>query len=173
MRRTTASAAPATRRTEIRPPAVPLVTIDPYFSIWSCADKLTDEHTKHWTGAQHPLVGMLRVDGRCLRFLGHVHGVEAMEQQSVEVLPTRTIYVFLTRGVELTLTFTTPALPDDLDTYSWPLSYVSEPADRWWRPRRGLPPTDGADSVWRLWPSISSRSAKPTWSRCAWATRAC
>ncbi|MBA3685074.1 MAG: DUF4965 domain-containing protein [Planctomycetes bacterium] len=128
MRRTTTSAtsaAPATRRTAIRPPAVPLVTIDPYFSIWSCADKLTDEHTKHWTGAQHPLVGLLRVDGRCLRFLGHVHGVEAMDQLSVEVLPTRTVYVFRARGVELTLTFTTPALPDDLDTYSWPLSYVS------------------------------------------------
>ena len=46
-----------------RPPAVPLVTHDPYFSIWSPADRLTVAWPVHWTGATHSLASMIRVDG--------------------------------------------------------------------------------------------------------------
>ena len=41
------------------------------------------------------------------------------------VLPTRTIYEFIGGGVALRLTFMTPALPDDLDVLSRPVTYVT------------------------------------------------
>src|SRR5438094_4946289 len=54
----------------LRPPAVPLVTSDPYFSIWSFSDRLTDAATRHWTGAEQRLESMVRIDGEAYRLLG-------------------------------------------------------------------------------------------------------
>ena len=53
-----------------RAPAYPLITIDPYISAWSHTDKLYEDDVSHWTGTEHPLVGVLRVDGKCYRFMG-------------------------------------------------------------------------------------------------------
>lgn len=51
-------------------PAYPLVTHDPYFSIWSFSDKLNESTTRHWTGADHSLLGFISVDGKLYKFLG-------------------------------------------------------------------------------------------------------
>src|SRR5438874_1505695 len=100
----------------LRPPAVPLVACDPYFSIWSRGDNLNDVDTTHWTGKPHRLTSLVRIDGKTYRVMGaSPTNVPALEQKSLTVLPTRTIYTFAGAGVELTLTFMTPALPDGLD----------------------------------------------------------
>ena len=53
-------------------PAYPLVVHDPYFSIWSFTDKLNESTTKHWTGKDHSLMGMISVDGKPYMFLGEL-----------------------------------------------------------------------------------------------------
>jgi hypothetical protein len=110
----------------MRPPAVPLVVHDPYFSIWSTTNALTDSPTKHWTGTDQPMNGLVRVDGTSYRFLGdQPRGLAAIKQVGFELTPTRTIYSFEGSGVRLGLTFLTPALPGDLDVLARPVTYVS------------------------------------------------
>ncbi len=109
-----------------RPPAVPLVVHNPYFSVWSMASKLTDQDTKHWTGAPQPIAGLARIDGNTWRFMGaEPRGVPAMEQVSLEVTPTHTMYTFQADQIRLTVSFFTPAFPKDLDTLSRPVTYLT------------------------------------------------
>lgn len=111
---------------QLRPPATPLVACDPYFSIWSQADKLTDANTVHWTGKPQRLRALARIDGKTFRLMGtDPEGTPALNQTSVQVLPTRTICTFEGQGIRLKLTFMTPALPDDIMIYSRPVTYVT------------------------------------------------
>jgi hypothetical protein len=116
------------QQTDLRMPAVPLVNNDPYFTIWSAYDKLTDGVTTHWTGNSKSLVGLLRVDGTTYRFMGKLSAngnFKTAEQKSVDVLATNTYYTFACGPVELDLVFTAPMVIDNLDLMSTPINYFS------------------------------------------------
>lgn len=116
----------------LRAPAVPLVTIDPYFSVWSFADHLYDDFTRHWTGMRNALTGTIVIDGIPLMFAGKVepnpekyfHEPAKMNQISCEVLPLTSRYTFNSHGIELKIVFTSPLLLDDLDVLARPVTYV-------------------------------------------------
>lgn len=57
-------------KSDLRAPAYPLITIDPYTSGWSFTDNLFDGSVKHWTGKNFPLVGAVKVDDKVYRFMG-------------------------------------------------------------------------------------------------------
>src|SRR5207244_245896 len=59
------------------------------------------------------------------RFIGPKPDAPAMAQTSLRVTPTQTLYTFDQGGARLVLTFTTPALTNDLDLLSRPLTYVT------------------------------------------------
>lgn len=115
------------------PRAIPLVTVDPYFNIWSFDDHLYDDAPRHWTGKRNAMTGAIRVDGVWLRFMGKLElnaedyymEPEMIPQTEVEIRPTRTIYHFENQQVALTVEFMTPLLLSDLKLMSRPVSYVS------------------------------------------------
>jgi len=110
----------------VRAPSTPLVAHDPYFSIWSAGDHLTDGPTRHWTGAQQSLNGVVRVDGKNYRYLGDAdRGIPALEETQRRITPTRTIVNLQSPEIELRLTFLTPAFPDDLKVMARPVTYLT------------------------------------------------
>ena len=123
----------ADKKNALRAPSYPLIMIDPYTSVWSFTDNLNEDVTRHWTGKEQSLLGVLEVDGTAYRFMGKESPAEgaperfatAAVQQSVNVLPTQTYYTFACGPVSLDLVFTAPLLLDDLDRMSTPVNYIS------------------------------------------------
>ena len=117
----------------VKYPAYPLITCDPFFSVWSMCDKLNGENTRHWTGALHPMTGIITIDGIPKIFMGRFRhnpnscplDFELIEQKEVKVTPLKTTYIFADTSIELEVSFMTPLIPNDLKLMSRPVSYIS------------------------------------------------
>ncbi len=109
---------------KLRQPATPLITVDPYFSVWSFTDKLNDSATVHWTGSANTINGFITVDGEKFRFMGE--GNESkISQTFCDMSALVTDYVFESDKIVLCLSFYTPLFPEDLYRISRPVSYMT------------------------------------------------
>lgn len=110
---------------QLRAPAYPLITVDPYFSVWSPSNKLNESNTVHWTNSPNTISGVATVDGKKYRVIGNTAAdIPAMKQIASNCTAFSTIYTFEESGARLTLTFSTPLLITDLALISRPVSYL-------------------------------------------------
>lgn len=147
-----------------RPPAIPLVTHDPYFSVWSTGDTLTQGWPKHWTGATMGMCGLVRIDGKTYRWCGELpERAPALRQKKVTIGLTTTTYEFEPEnGVALTIEFGSPiGMCDDAVKSSRSVSYVRATASA----------TDGASHDVRVYMDTSAEwvvhtpDQQVSWSR--------
>ncbi|MDO7885123.1 glutaminase family protein [Hymenobacter cheonanensis] len=78
----------------LRPPAYPLITHNPYFSVWAFQNELAAAPTWHWTGEPQGLEGVVRVDGRAYQFLGQAGPQYRALIPTVREQPYRARYTF-------------------------------------------------------------------------------
>ncbi len=117
---------------DLRPVCTPLITVDPFFSVWSDTDNLYDDTTRHWTGRTMNMCGMIKIDGKVYKFMGmqnpsniyYTKEANVIKQKSVKVYPMHTEYVFENETVVLNLNFLTPLLLNKLEIMSRPVSYI-------------------------------------------------
>ena len=121
-------------RADFRPPSVPIVSCDPFFSVWCGADAPTDADTEIWYGAKQPIRIWVELDGVRYRLMGakaersgrdRGDDVPALRCTDVEVRPLTTVFEFTDGKAEVELSFMTPKLTDDLDVFSRPATYAT------------------------------------------------
>ena len=113
----------------MRPPAIPLITSDPFFSVWSESDALNASDTVHWTGRTVALRCTVKVGDREYGVMGRNDGIPAARQICFDMDAFSSYYTFDCGGVTVRLTFTSPVIPDDLYLVSRPVSYLYVNAD--------------------------------------------
>ncbi len=108
---------------KLRPPAVPLITVDPYFSVWSPCDRLYEEETIHWTSSPNTMHGIVNIDGVDYSFMGKA-AARHLEQVDLSCTALVTSYAFENDAIGLDVIFFTPLLPNELYILSRPVSFM-------------------------------------------------
>lgn len=121
---------------KMRPPATPLINVDPYFSVW-CESDHVHSNTVHWTGKSNSMAIRLFVDGEEFHLLGlnekdpdTKKRVNTLKLGSMDVDCYSTELTYENERVRVKLKFTSPVMVDDLYYASRPVSYLKASCER-------------------------------------------
>lgn len=109
---------------KLRAPAIPLITIDPYFSVWAADSVINHSKTEHWSGKGNSIIGTVTIDGEKFLFLGYHRDIKKITQVSLDIDALSTTAVFENEKISLTAKFLTPLIPDDYRLLTRPVSYL-------------------------------------------------
>lgn len=112
---------------KLRAPTTPLITVDPYFSVWSY-DDINTKPPFHWTGSSNAMLGCVTIDGNDFLFLGDIRdcrNTKIIPQVSCDISLFKTLVVFENELIRLTAEFFTPSLITDLYLCSRPVSFCN------------------------------------------------
>lgn len=110
---------------KLRAPCVPLITIDPYFSVWSKDTVLNYSSAVHWTGKDNHIMGTVTVDGKEYTFFGYNRDLYKLNQVSLDIDALSTTAVMENDEITLKAVFTSPVIADDYKLLTRPVSYLS------------------------------------------------
>lgn len=110
---------------KLRAPAVPLITVDPYFTVWSPNNTLNFAPTEHWTNKSNSIIGSVIVDGKEYSFFGYTANVAKLTQVKLDIDALSTTVVAENEQVSVTAKFTSPVMLDDYRLLTRPVSYLA------------------------------------------------
>ncbi len=116
---------------KFRPSAYPLMTVDPFFSVWSMNDRMPLDYTRHWTGRPSPILMTVFygeekyiICGFDENLVSNPASRQRLLQTNVSVSPLSTSYTFENKKLKVDVTFTSALLLDRPDIMSRPVSYI-------------------------------------------------
>lgn len=105
-------------------PAVPLINIDPYLSVWAKKGDINGKSgTMHWTGADNTIYGKITVDGEDYCFIG-ANPQNPIKQVALDIDTLSTYVTYEGAGIRLYATFTSPLMADSLYYSSRPVAFL-------------------------------------------------
>ena len=107
-----------------RAACIPIITHDPYFSIWSNADHLNEDDLVHWSGKKQTIRGYVKVNETTYCFMGKAGEVPLIEQTEINVTANTTAYRFENEWICLKVTFVSPLLLNDKVLLGRPCTYI-------------------------------------------------
>lgn len=109
---------------KMRMPAIPLITIDPYFSVWT-TESANKQTAYHWTGKPNTILGLVKIDGEEHIFLGRRPEIKEMPIVSIDADALSSKFVYKNEKIRLTAVYTSPLIATDLYLSSRPVSYLN------------------------------------------------